>query len=46
MANQIAVNQAYLPDDEAVDVVAAHLTAFWAPAMLRDLRGCRRCRRR
>ena len=37
MVNQIAINQAYLPDDEAVDVVASHLTSFWAPAMQRDL---------
>ncbi|MEO8106337.1 MAG: formate dehydrogenase subunit delta [Actinomycetes bacterium] len=37
MVNQIAINQAYLSDDEAVDVVASHLTMFWAPAMLSDL---------
>jgi hypothetical protein len=37
MVNQIAVNQAYLPEDEAVDVVASHLTMFWAPAMRSDL---------
>ena len=38
MVNQIAINQGYLADDEAVDVVASHLTMFWAPAMLSDLR--------
>jgi len=37
MVNQIAINQAYLPEDEAVDVVASHLTMFWAPAMRTDL---------
>lgn len=37
MANQIAINQAHLPDDEAVDVVASHLTMFWAPMMRNDL---------
>ncbi len=37
MVNQIAINQAYLPDDEAVEVVASHLTMFWAPAMRTDL---------
>jgi hypothetical protein len=38
MVNQIAVNQAHLPDDEAAVLVAQHLTMFWAPAMRRDLR--------
>ncbi len=37
MVNQIAVNQAYLPEDEAVAAVALHLSMFWAPAMQRDL---------
>ncbi len=37
MANQIAVNQAHLSDDDAVALVAQHLTMFWAPAMQRDL---------
>lgn len=37
MINQIAVNQAYLPEDEAVAAVALHLSMFWAPAMQRDL---------
>jgi len=37
MANQIAVNQSHLPDDEAADVVASHLTMFWAPAMRNEL---------
>jgi formate dehydrogenase subunit delta len=37
MANQIAVNQSHLPEDEAAAVVATHLKMFWAPAMLRDL---------
>lgn len=33
MANQIADNAAYLPHDEAVAMVAAHLRSFWAPSM-------------
>lgn len=37
MANQIAINQAHLPDDEAVALVANHLTMFWAPVMRKDL---------
>lgn len=37
MANQIAVNQAHLPDNEAAELVASHLTMFWAPAMRNDL---------
>ncbi|MCZ3387670.1 MAG: formate dehydrogenase subunit delta [Actinomycetia bacterium] len=37
MANQIAVNQAHLSDDDAVALVAQHLTMFWAPALRRDL---------
>lgn len=37
MANQIAVNQVHLSDDDAVALVAQHLTMFWAPAMQREL---------
>jgi formate dehydrogenase subunit delta len=37
MADQIARNQAYRSDDEAVSVVANHIRLFWAPAMQRDL---------
>jgi formate dehydrogenase subunit delta len=37
MANQIAVNQNYLPADEAADVVAKHIASFWTPTMRREL---------
>ncbi|HUV48489.1 MAG TPA: formate dehydrogenase subunit delta [Actinomycetes bacterium] len=37
MANQIAINQAHLPDDQAADIVASHLTMFWAPSMRNEL---------
>ena len=33
MANQIADNAAYLPHDDAVARVAAHLRDFWHPSM-------------
>lgn len=37
MANQIAENQRLLPHEEAVAATAAHLRAFWAPSMRREL---------
>ena len=37
MANQIAVNQAHLPDDEATEIVATHIASFWTPKMRREL---------
>jgi hypothetical protein len=37
MANQIAANQSYLPDDEASTAVASHIAAFWTPTMRREL---------
>jgi formate dehydrogenase subunit delta len=37
MANQIAANQSYLPDNEAAKVVATHIAAFWTPGMRREL---------
>jgi hypothetical protein len=37
MANQIAINQSHLPDDEAAAVVATHIAAFWTPGMRREL---------
>jgi formate dehydrogenase subunit delta len=37
MANQIAANQSYLPDDQASAAVAAHLRSFWTPTMQREL---------
>ena len=37
MANQIALNQSFLPDDEAAAVVATHIVAFWTPGMRHEL---------
>ena len=37
MANQIAANQSYLPPDQAADLVAKHIAAFWTPTMRREL---------
>lgn len=37
MLNQIALNQSFLPDDEAAAVVATHVVAFWTPGMRREL---------
>ena len=37
MADQIALNQSYLPPDKASAAVAAHIAAFWTPTMRREL---------
>ena len=37
MANQIALNFDYLPEDEARAAVADHLRKFWDPRMRREL---------
>lgn len=37
MVNQIAANLAYLGDEEAAVMVAAHVRSFWAPPMRADL---------
>ena len=39
MANQIALNFAHHPADQAAGEVAAHLRAFWTPAMRSELEG-------
>jgi formate dehydrogenase subunit delta len=38
MANDIARNQAHLPDTEAAAVLANHLRSFWDPRMRSQLR--------
>jgi formate dehydrogenase subunit delta len=37
LANDVAVQFRYLPDDVAVARVVAHLTAFWDPRMRAQL---------
>lgn len=37
MGQQIARNNSALPRDEAVTKIAAHLRAFWTPAMIAEL---------
>jgi formate dehydrogenase subunit delta len=38
MGQQIAVNNAALPHDRAVARIAGHLTSFWTPAMIAEIR--------
>ncbi|NUR09667.1 MAG: formate dehydrogenase subunit delta [Nocardioidaceae bacterium] len=37
LANDIARQFAYLPDDQAAAAIGKHLHSFWDPRMLRDL---------
>ena len=37
MVNQIAVNVAHHPPDQAEAEIAAHLRSFWAPSMRAEL---------
>lgn len=39
MANDIGDFYAVMPNNEAVDGAAAHLTRFWTPKMIRELVG-------
>ena len=38
MGQQIAVNNAALPHDRAVARIAGHLTSFWTPVMIAEIR--------
>ena len=37
MANQIGDFYAAMPEQEAVEGVAAHLTRYWTPKMIREI---------
>jgi formate dehydrogenase subunit delta len=37
MANQISDNYATMPEREAIEGVAAHLSRFWTPKMIGEL---------
>ena len=46
MANQIGDFYAAMPEREAIEGVATHLSRFWTPKMIRELVAIRRSRRR